>query len=76
MDSSSHSLVTVLNTSFIHRVQIAKTLLASHDIQSFIVDENINLTIGTSFIMGYKLKVNALDFMRAKLILQKVELSE
>lgn len=73
MENSNNTLVTVLTASLIHEVHIAKTLLASEGIESYIIDENIATTLGTAFVEGYKLKVNALDFDKAKEILDAVE---
>lgn len=71
MKNESSTLVTILRTSLMHEVQIARTLLASFDIQSYIFDTNIDLIIGTAFVEGYKLKVSSLDFDRAKKILDE-----
>ena len=72
MENNSDTLVTVLTASLIHEVHIAKTLLASREIGSYIIDENITLTIGTAFVEGYKLRVSTLDFEKAKEILNEV----
>jgi len=72
MENNSDTLTTVLTASLIHEVHIAKTLLASNGIESYIIDENITLTIGTAFVEGYKLKVSTLDFEKAKKILDEV----
>ncbi len=71
MEDQSNTLVTVLTASLIHEIHIAKTLLSSYNINSFIFDENIVTTIGTAFIEGYKLKVSTLDFEKAQEILNK-----
>lgn len=76
MENKSESLVTVLTASLIHEVHIAKTLLSSEGIESYIFDQNIATSIGTAFVEGYKLKVNALDLERAKKILDEIETSE
>jgi len=68
MAHQSDTLVTLLDTSLIHEIQIAKSLLASYDIPSYIFDENLT-TIGIPVIEGYKLKVNELDYENAKQIL-------
>jgi hypothetical protein len=47
-------------------------LLANYDIDSYIIDENIATTIGTAFVEGYKLKVDAADFDKAKKILDDI----
>lgn len=67
--TNSRSLKTVLITSFIHEIHLAKAKLESEGIRSFIVDENINSTIGTSFIEGYKLNVDINDFEKSRTIL-------
>lgn len=72
MKDHSGELVTVLTASLIHEIHIAKTLLASRGINSFIIDENIMSTIGTAFVEGYKLRVNSLDLEKAKEILDEV----
>jgi len=72
MEDHSDSLVTVLTASLLHEIHIAKTLLASQGIQSFIIDEHIMSTIGTAFVEGYKLKVNTLDLEKATEILNDV----
>ena len=69
MENNSNTLVTILTASLIHEIHIAKTLLASHGINSFIIDENIATSIGTAFVEGYKLNVSTLDFEKATKIL-------
>lgn len=76
MENKSESLVTVLTASLIHEVHIAKTLLANQGIESYIIDENIATSIGTAFVEGYKLKVNALNLEKAKKILDEVNSSD
>ena len=73
MKKHSNNLVTVLTASLIHQIHIAKTLLASHNIESYIFDENIASTIGTAYVEGYKLEVDAADLKKAKKILADVE---
>ena len=73
MKSNSETLVTVLTASLIHEIHIAKTLLSSYGIHSFIFDENIMSTIGTAYVEGYKLKVSSSDYEEAKQILLSVE---
>ena len=63
------TLVTVLVTTFIHEIHLAKAKLESNGIRSFIVDENLNTIIGTAFIEGYKLNVDTADFEKARTIL-------
>lgn len=72
MKNHSNTLVTVLTASLIHEIHIAKTLLASRDIESYIIDENIATTIGTAFVEGYKLEVDQADLEQAKKILDEV----
>jgi hypothetical protein len=71
MENGGSTLETILRTSLMHEIQIAKTLLASYDIQSYIFDKNIDLVIGTAYVEGYKLKVSSLDFEKAKKILEE-----
>ena len=73
MKSNSETLVTVLTASLIHEIHIAKTLLSSYGIHSFIFDENIMSTIGTAYVEGYKLKVSSSYYEEAKQILLSVE---
>jgi len=72
MKDQQNSLVTVLTASLIHEIHIAKTLLNSRGINSFIIDENIATSIGTAFVEGYKLKVDSSNFEEAKKILDEV----
>jgi len=74
MEDNKDTLVTILTASLIHEIHIAKSLLANQGIESYIIDENIATSIGTAFIEGYKLKVNAADFVRAKEILDAIDL--
>ena len=76
MENKSESLVTLLTASLIHEVHIAKTLLANQGIESYIIDQNIATSIGTAFVEGYKLKVNALNLEKAKKILDEVNSSD
>ncbi len=71
MENNSETLVTLTITSFIHQVQIAKTILSNHGIESFIFDGNVTYT-GLPSSEGYKLKVSSLDFEKAKKILDEV----
>lgn len=73
MKSNQDTLVSVLTASLIHEIHIAKTLLSSYGIHSFIFDENLMSTIGTAYVEGYKLKVNSADFEKAKQILSTIE---
>lgn len=73
MKNLSNTLVTLLTASLIHEIHIAKTLLANHGIDSYIIDENIASTIGTAFVEGYKLNVDKADLEQAKKILAEVE---
>jgi hypothetical protein len=72
MENNSHNLVTLITASLIHEVHIAKTLLASYNIESYIIDENIATTIGTAFVEGYKLQVDESDFDKATEILKEI----
>ena len=72
MENNSDNLVTLLTASLSHEVHIAQSLLDANNIESYIFDENITTTIGTAFVDGYKLKVNALDFEKAKQILDEI----
>jgi len=67
--TNSRSLKTVLITSYIHEIHLAKAKLESKGIRSFIIDENLNSTIGTAFIEGYKLNVDVDDFEKSRTIL-------
>ncbi len=76
MKNHSNTLVTVLTASLIHQIHIAKTLLASHGIESYIFDENITTTIGTAYVEGYKLEVDSSNFKKAKKILDEINSEE
>lgn len=69
---TSHSLTTVLTSSQMHLINIAKSLLENSGIKSYIFDENLTLTIGTAFVEGYKLKVNSSNIEKAKSTLKKL----
>jgi hypothetical protein len=69
MKNKSDTLITLIETSLIHEIYIAKSLLASYNIPSYIFDENLT-TIGIPNTEGYRLKVNELDFENAKQILK------
>lgn len=73
MENNRESLVTVLTASLIHEIHIAKSLLASKGINSFIFDENLMTTMGTAYVEGYKLEVSSKDFEKAKKILSEIE---
>ena len=75
MEKNDNTLIIVLTTSLQYEIQIAKSLLASHGIDSYIIDENIDLVYGRSIIEGFKLKVNSLEFDRAKEILKDLNYS-
>jgi hypothetical protein len=73
MEKKSHTLVPVLTASLIHQIHIAKTLLASRGIESYIFDENIATSIGTAYVEGYKLEVDNTDLEKAKKILSEAK---
>jgi hypothetical protein len=75
MEKNDNILIIVLTTSLQYEIQIAKSLLASQGIDSYIIDENIDLVYGRSIIEGFKLKVNSLEFDRAKEILKDLNYS-
>ena len=58
-------LKTVIKSTFIHEIHIAKAKLSSHGIDSHIFDEHLTFTIGTAFIEEYKLMVSESDFDKA-----------
>lgn len=72
MENTSNKLVTILETQFIHEVQIAQSRLDLEGIKSYIADEHITSTIGTAFIEGYKLQINSLDMIKAKFIIDSL----
>jgi len=69
MENSLKKLKIVLISSFIHEIHLAKGKLENKGIRSFIVGENLNSTIGTAFVEGYKLQVDIADFENARTIL-------
>ncbi|MDV7187712.1 DUF2007 domain-containing protein [Lutibacter sp. TH_r2] len=69
MDETTNKLVTVLDTAFIHEIQIAKTLLSKKNIPSYIFNENMSNIIGTAISEGYMLKVNSADEKKARKLL-------
>jgi len=71
MENDSGTLITLTVTSFIHQVEIAKTILANNGIDSFIFDGNVTYS-GLPSSEGYKLKVSTLDFEKAKKILDAI----
>jgi len=72
MERHSNTLVPVLTAGLIHQIHIAKALLTSHGIESYIFDRNIDVSIGTAYVEGYKLEVDKADLERAKQILAEV----
>ena len=52
-------LITILTTHLSHQIHIAKAKLAEVGIESYILDEHIDTTIGTAFVEGYKLQVDS-----------------
>lgn len=72
MKVNTHKLITVLNTQFIHEVQIAQSKLELDGIPSFILDENLTSTIGTAFVEGYKLQVDSSYANKAKTIIDSI----
>lgn len=73
MENKSDTLVPVLTASLIHEIHIARTLLASRGIESYIFDRNIDISIGTAYVQGYKLEVNSNDLEVAKKILEEAK---
>jgi hypothetical protein len=70
MEIESNNLKTLLRSPFLHQVELGKTLLSQHGIQSFVFDRNLDIIIGTSVSEGYRLSVALNDFEKAKEILQ------
>ncbi|MDH5414090.1 MAG: DUF2007 domain-containing protein [Flavobacteriaceae bacterium] len=69
MRPEDKQLKIVFRTTFIHEIHLAKAKLASKNIRSYIIDVNINYTIGTAFIEDYKLMVDVSEFDKALSIL-------
>ena len=67
--NNDKTLMTVMVSSFLHQIHLAKAKLESKGIRSFIVGENLNSTIGTAVIEGYKLNVSDTDYEQARTIL-------
>lgn len=70
MEETTNTLVTILDTAFIHKIQIAKTFLSNKNIPSYIFNENMSNIIGTAISEGYKLKVNSADEEKARELLK------
>jgi len=62
-------LITILTTHLIHQIHIAKAKLGEEGIESYILDEHIDTTIGTAYVEGYKLQVDAIHEDKALEIL-------
>lgn len=75
MENSENTLVTIVNSIYLHEIQIAKTLLSSRGITTYNIDENINSVYGAT-VGGYKLQISSLDFDEAKAILDEVNSKE
>ncbi len=75
MEKGDNSLIIILTASLLHEIHIAKSLLASYGISSYIIDENIDLVYGRSVFEGFKLKVNTSDKEKAIEILEELDFS-
>lgn len=75
MEKGGNSLIIILTTSLLHEIHIAKSLLESYRISSYIIDENIDLVYGRSIFEGFKLKVNISDKEKATAILNELDFS-
>ncbi|NQW35908.1 MAG: DUF2007 domain-containing protein [Flavobacteriales bacterium] len=69
MNIENNSLLTVYASSFSHEIYLAKNKLELQGIVSYVFDENLVSTIGTSFVEAIKLKVTKKDFEAAKTLL-------
>ena len=69
MENSSNKIVTILTSSFLFELQIAKGKLESEGIKSFIADENMS-TVG--FVEDYRLQIRSYDVLKANVILNKI----
>ena len=76
MKKKKNELVTLVTSSHLHRVQMAKNLLANHDIVSYIIDGNLDLVYTRSFIEGIRLNVSTADYKAAQKILIKSRIFE
>ena len=72
MNKKESTLIVILTTGLLHEIHIAKSLLASHGIIGYIVDENIDLVYGRSLSEGYKLKINISDKEKTDEILKEL----
>ena len=64
------SLVTIMQTEYHHQIEIARSILSTNGIKTFIFDEKVNSIYGGA-LGGYKLKVNENDVERAQQILKE-----
>jgi hypothetical protein len=76
MKKKTPSLVTLVTSAHLYKVQMAKNMLAAEGINSYIIDEHINLAYHRSFVEGIRLQVNEEDFERAKGILTDSKIFE
>ena len=64
-------LVTLYTFQNPFEVQVVKGRLEAEGIESFIIDENTNYTIGPTILEGARLQVKEEDYPKAKHILEK-----
>ena len=64
-------LVTLYTFQNPFEIQVVKGRLEAEGIESFIMDENTNYTIGPTILEGARLQVKEEDYPKAKHILEK-----
>jgi len=74
-EKGDNSLILVLTTSLLYEIHIAKSLLASYGLNSYIIDKNIDLVYGRSVFEGFKSKVNISDKEKVTAILNRLDFS-
>ncbi|MCJ8497738.1 DUF2007 domain-containing protein [Chryseobacterium salipaludis] len=66
-------LVTILQSSYLYEIELARTKLAAHEIPSYIKNEYVNNVAVFPMSQNYFLIVNEKDFDRAQVILEEHE---
>ena len=70
MEIKSNNLYTLMKSTYLYEVELAKSQLSQQGIMSFIFDRNLDNIIGTTISEGYRLMVDLQDHEAAKKILE------
>jgi len=64
MKNANHTLVTLFESTFHFKIQLAKILLSNNNIESYIANSAIGTMVGAAYNVTFKLEADRYDFDR------------